>query len=110
MRHPALAYLLAALGSATQVNAQTVSASRGEAVYNHVCVMCHSPKGPATNTLAARLGAERSLLSERRDLAPVYILYVIRNGIGSMPHLTKVEVPDADADAVVAYLTRQTPK
>jgi len=90
--------------------AQTPAVSRGEAVFKHVCAMCHSPNGPATNTLAARLGIERSLLAERRDLAPLYIRYVIRQGLGAMPHLTKIEVPNADADAVAAYLTRNNPK
>lgn len=91
-------------------SAQEPAVVRGEAVYTRICAMCHSPTGPATVTLAARLGADRAQLSQRRDLLPVYIRHVIRNGIGTMPHITKVEVPDSDADAVIAYLTRLNPQ
>ena len=40
--------------------AQETAGARGEAVYTRICAMCHSPTGPATVTLAARLGADRA--------------------------------------------------
>ncbi len=52
------------------------------------------------------MGAERSLLYQRTDLVPSYVRAVVRKGTGSMPWMSKVEVPDADLDAIAAYLTR----
>lgn len=110
MRPAVLAACLAAVLPWHGAGAQDALVARGEAVYTRICAMCHSPTGPATVILGARLGADRARLNERRDLLPVYIRHVIRNGIGTMPHITKIEVPDSDADAVVAYLTRLNPQ
>lgn len=57
--------------------------------------------------LARRLGKDRSLLAGRTDLTAPYIRQVVRWGLVNMPRLTRVELPEAELDAVVAYLTRE---
>jgi mono/diheme cytochrome c family protein len=74
-------------------------------VFEHRCGMCHRQGGTGTFILARRLGAERSLLEKRSDLDPDYIRTVVRWGLVNMPRISRVEVPEPDMDALVAYLT-----
>jgi hypothetical protein len=56
--------------------------------------------------LERRLGADHALLDERLDLNGDYIKNVVREGIGSMPPQTRVDLTNTELDAVVSYLTR----
>ena len=85
--------------------ADTAGASRGEQAFAHRCGMCHREGGTGTFILARRLGADKSLLEKRTDLNPDYIRTVVRWGLVNMPRISRVEVPDGDMDALVAYLT-----
>ncbi len=87
--------------------ADAANASIGAKAYAHRCRMCHGPGQTGTFLLARRLGAEKSLLEQRRDLTPVYIRQVVRSGLVNMPRISRVEMPDADLDAVIAYLTQK---
>ena len=78
---------------------------RGRAAFIHRCGMCHREGGTGTFILARRLGPEQSLLEKRTNLQPEYIRYVTRWGLVNMPRISRVELPDPDLDAVVAYLT-----
>lgn len=80
--------------------------SPAEALFNTHCGICHLQMGPGTIMLGRRLGPDHALLDERRDLDTGYIRHVVRNGIGGMPPQTRVDLPDAELDAVAAYLTR----
>ena len=80
---------------------------RGEKAFVHRCAMCHREGNTGTFVLARRLGAERSLLEKRDDLTAPYIRVVVRQGLVNMPRISRVELPDADLDAVIAYLTRR---
>lgn len=80
-------------------------ASRGQQVFTHRCSMCHREGGTGTFILARRLGAAKSLLEKRTDLEPTYIRTVVRWGLVNMPRISRVELPDPDMDALVAYLT-----
>ena len=86
-------------------NAAEADAERGREVFTHRCSMCHREGGTGTFILARRLGKEQSLLEGRRDLRPEYVRYVVRWGLVNMPRISRVEVPDADLDAVIRYLT-----
>ncbi|PQA86077.1 c-type cytochrome [Hyphococcus luteus] len=77
-----------------------------EAVYLARCQYCHIELGPGTITLARRMGPEQALLANRTDLTGDYIKTVVRNGLNTMPPLTRVEVSDEDLDLIVQYLTR----
>jgi hypothetical protein len=57
--------------------------------------------------LGRRLGKERAMLEHRTDLLPELIRHVVRHGIVSMPPLTRVEVTDAELDAIIRHLTRR---
>ena len=80
-------------------------ASRGQQAFVHRCSMCHREGGTGTFILARRLGAEKSLLEKRADLQALYVRTVVRWGVGNMPRISRVELPETDMDAVVAYLT-----
>ena len=97
------ALVLAGLSGARA--AELPSAERGKAAFSHRCGMCHREGGTGTFILTRRLGAEKSLLEKRTDLDPVYIRTVVRWGLVNMPRISRVEVPDGDMDALVAYLT-----
>lgn len=80
--------------------------AQGKQLFGHICVYCHSPGVWGTNRLGKRLDKEHALLESRTDLSAAQIQTVVRNGIGSMPPLRKTELPDADVQAIAAYLTR----
>lgn len=89
--------------------AQTALRDRGRAVFERRCAMCHRERQTGTFTLARRLGSERALLEARTDLVGAYIRTVVRWGLVNMPRLSRVEVPDPDLDAVIAYLAPAPP-
>ena len=73
------------------------------------CAKCHGESGTGTFMLGRRHGKDKGMLEARTDLAPDFIRHVVRNGIVSMPPITRVEVTDAELDAVVRHLTRTRP-
>lgn len=78
---------------------------RGRQAFTHRCGMCHREGGTGTFILARRLGPNEALIEKRTNLQPDYIRYVVRWGLVNMPRISRVELPDPDLDAVVAYLT-----
>lgn len=56
--------------------------------------------------LTRRLGKDKAPLDERNDLDSDYVCLVVRNGIVSMPPLTRVELTDSELDLIVEFLTR----
>jgi mono/diheme cytochrome c family protein len=103
---PALAaLLLVAPAFETQAAEITAAArTRGAQLFTHRCGMCHREGGTGTFTLARRLGKERSLLEGRTDLQPEYVRYVVRWGLVNMPRISRVELSDAELDAVIGHL------
>jgi cytochrome c5 len=69
--------------------------------------MCHLQGGTGTFMLGRRLGPANALLAERANLNAAYVKQVVRNGIVSMPRITRAEVSDAELQAIVDYLTRK---
>ena len=78
----------------------------GAGLFSRECGICHGENGYGTMMLERRLGKDRSLLRERTDLIPAYVRTVVRQGLSSMPPLSRVEVSNAELDAIVDYLTR----
>lgn len=81
----------------------------GEALYSNRCGSCHLPGGMGTNLLSVqqmRAGnpPEMGLLANRNDLTSDYIKSVVRNGKVAMPPISRVEVTDAELDAIATYL------
>ncbi|MBM7061037.1 c-type cytochrome [Pseudomonas sp. UL073] len=85
-----------------------VSAARGKEVFQQWCAACHAPgiRHPGTLALEAKYkGAVPAALEERKDLAPQFITYFVRNGVSIMPFFRKTEVSDQDLEALTRYLT-----
>ena len=82
--------------------------ARGQKVFDIKCLPCHGPGVWGTNALARRMDRDKAELARRTDLNAVMIKTLMRSGIGSMPPIRRTEVPDADADAIAAYLTRNS--
>ena len=74
--------------------------------YTARCVKCHGESGTGTVMLGRRLGKDKGMLERRADLQSVFVRHVVRNGIVSMPPLTRVEVTNDELDAILRYLTR----
>lgn len=80
--------------------------SRGQALYERHCGVCHRAGQTGTVVLGRRLGADRALLAERSDLTVPYVRQVVRAGLLNMPRLTRVELPDADLQQLAEWLAR----
>ncbi|HEY9181848.1 MAG TPA: cytochrome c [Gammaproteobacteria bacterium] len=83
---------------------------RGAAVFNNWCSACHSrgpQDAPGTTSLQIKYqGSVPAALEDRTDLTSEVIKVFVRNGVAMMAPFRKVEVSDADLDALAAYLTR----
>ncbi len=83
----------------------------GKALFEVHCGYCHLGGGMGTNLLTkqqmlAGNAPEMGLLSNRDDLTADYVKAVVRMGKGAMPQQTKVDLTDAELDAVAKYLGR----
>lgn len=85
----------------------------GREIFERQCAPCHAagpgddgaPMLPGTMALAAKYGGQRyGALELRTDLNADVLRYFVRNGIGAMPMFRKVELSDADIDAIAGYL------
>jgi mono/diheme cytochrome c family protein len=81
----------------------------GAAEFSNRCGACHLAGGMGTNMLTkqrmtAGLPPESGLLANRKDLTRTYVKVVVRRGKLAMPRLTRVEVTDAELDAIASYL------
>ncbi|MBC2651202.1 cytochrome c [Novosphingobium flavum] len=87
-----------------------VAAGRnGAALFSNRCGVCHLAGGMGTNLLtkqrlAAGFAPDSALLANRTDLTRGYVKAVVRNGKMAMPRLSRVEVTDAELDAIARYL------
>ena len=113
----ALACLAAACSPAASDSAPPPVALQGEVpqaslpqgtaparTYANACGTCHDNGGYAVGVLADRLGPESALIHERNNLAPQTIRAVVRQGMGAMPAMSKIEVSDAELDEIIALL------
>jgi mono/diheme cytochrome c family protein len=82
----------------------SAQAADGKASFSHHCGKCHEPGGTGTIMLAKRFGQEQSLLQDRKGLTVEFVKHTVRWGSLSMPRITRVEVPDAELDAIARYL------
>ncbi len=86
-----------------------LTASDGQRAYEVHCGYCHLTGGMGTNLLTKqRMMAgeppENGLLTNRTDLTPDYVRQVVRMGKNAMPQQTKVDITDAELNAVALYL------
>ncbi|MEZ5744791.1 MAG: cytochrome c [Sphingomonadaceae bacterium] len=81
----------------------------GAALFSNHCGYCHLPGGMGTNLVTVQQvkagnSPEMGLLTNREDLTAEYVKAVVRNGKVAMPPQTRVDITDAELDAVAAYL------
>lgn len=103
-----------------QMRAQLPSGDRltaggdGEDLFSNRCGACHLEGGMGTNLvrkqqMAMGQGPEAGLLTARDDLTADYVKSVVRLGKNAMPAQTKVDLTDAELDAVARYLAKGKP-
>lgn len=102
---PLLAALWVSPAPAAESSSSREGQSSGQQLFHARCGACHLAGGGGTVSLERRVGKEKSLLEQRKDLLPLYIRTVVRQGIGTMPWFTRTELPDADLAAIADYLT-----
>jgi mono/diheme cytochrome c family protein len=83
----------------------------GRVLFSNRCGACHLAGGMGTNLLtkervAAGAAPESALLANRTDLTVDFIKVVVRRGKLAMPRLTRVDVTDAELDAIAHYLAK----
>jgi cytochrome c5 len=98
--------LSTSFAATASVTSPAPEATRGRAVFERRCGVCHLAGQTGAEILARRLGREKSLLAARTDLVPAYVRLVVRTGLMNMPRISRVEIPDPDLDAIIAYLVR----
>ena len=81
----------------------------GKVLFEVHCGYCHLTGGMGTNLLTkqqvmAGNSPDKGLLANRIDLTSDYVKTVVRMGKGAMPQQTKVDLTDAELDAVARYL------
>jgi len=104
------ALLCAAMPLLAQETADEYAA--GRAVYTRWCAPCHAAgvSHPGTNALTVKYaGVKSGVLLEWRDLTPEYVAGIVRGGIAVMPPFRKVEISDAQLEALARFLVQHTP-
>lgn len=89
-----------------------LTASDGKLAFEVHCGYCHLTGGMGTNLLTKQRMAlgetpDKGLLVNRTDLTPDYVKQVVRQGKNAMPPQTRVDLTDAELDAVAAYLGKR---
>ena len=84
-----------------------VAAPPGQDLFVEKCAMSHRQMGMGTLQLMRRMPADQALLENRVNLAPQYIEYVVRNGLGIMFSLSRAEVSDEQLQQISAYLAKE---
>jgi len=107
-----VAATLALVAIAQAPAATSNEVARGKELFDENCLPCHGKGGGRIGTavLAERLGPDKSLLEERKDLTPAYVSSIVRVGINIMPGFRPTEITRSDLDAISAYLTRNNPR
>jgi Cytochrome c. len=81
---------------------------KGSEVFDHYCRHCHgAADAPGSVQLSRTRGKDKGLLTQRTDLAPEYIEYVVRHGLKSMPPFAPSDLDESKLKALIAFLTKQ---
>jgi mono/diheme cytochrome c family protein len=90
----------------TDPASRTAAGQDGERMFNRRCGVCHLGGGMGSNLLMRRVGPENALLAQRPGGVPSALtMTAVRGGLGAMPPLSRVEVTDAELEAIAAYLS-----
>ena len=97
---------LLAMAAGAAVRAQTAATPPPPRTFANACATCHENGGLGVRILSDRLGAERASLRRDPALPAAYVRLVVRNGMGAMPAMSRIEVSDGELDAIIAELTQ----
>ena len=87
-----------------------IGEEKGKEVFEHYCSHCHGPgDAPGTVQLGRTRGKDKGLLTQRTDLAPEYIEYIVRHGLKSMPPFAPSDLTEARLKALIGFLMKQEP-
>ena len=78
----------------------------GAAVFKAKCAVCHDERAWASQVMGRGKPAGAGVLAARKGRPAAYTKQIIRKGIGAMPGFTPVDVSDAQAVEVAAWLER----
>ncbi len=78
--------------------------------YANACGTCHDRGGFGVRVLSDRRGEARSLIHRTHNLPDAAIRAIVRNGVGAMPAMSRLEVSDEELARIIAGLSaaRQT--
>ena len=95
-------------GASGAAGAAGAAEPKGRDVFENYCSHCHGPgDAPATVQLGRTRGADKALITERTDLVPEYVQFVVRHGLKSMPPFAPSDLDDAKLKALIAFLKKQ---
>ncbi|MGJ8481270.1 c-type cytochrome [Sphingobium yanoikuyae] len=94
--------------SAATAEPSAAAMSPGEKLYRRECGFCHTGHNTGTIMLERRLGKGQGELANRTDLDADYVVSVARNGLMSMPAISRVEVTDEELKLIADYLARNS--
>lgn len=99
------ALVVAAVGSARLAAAAEMT---GRDVFDHYCTYCHgAADGPGTVQLGRTRGKDKALLTQRTDLKPQYVEYVVRHGLKAMPPFVPSDLTDARLKSLISFLGKE---
>lgn len=82
--------------------AQPVQITRGEEIFNRVCIACHQPDGKGIEGIYLPLAGNPAVTLED----PTYLITVILNGRGGMPRFDST-YSDEDIAAIATYVRQE---
>ena len=81
---------------------------KGRQVFEQYCTHCHgTDDAPGTVQLSRTRGKDKGLLTQRTDLAPDYIEYIVRHGLKSMPPFAPSDLDETKLKALIVFLMKQ---
>lgn len=82
--------------------------STGQQVFSKWCDACHmdSPFAAGTIQLKQTRGADLAVIEKRTDLTEPMVRTFVRSGFAGMPKFRRMEISDADLDALIKYLVK----
>jgi len=82
------------------------SSRTGKVIFDLHCAGCHKPGNAyaATKQLAIVRGKDLAVIRQRKDLVPVYIKHIVRDGLLEMPPFRPTDINTVELDNLANYI------
>jgi len=82
------------------------SSRTGKVIFDLHCAGCHKPGNAyaATKQLAIVRGEDLAVIRQRKDLVPVYIKHIVRDGLLEMPPFRPTDINTVELDNLANYI------